>query len=836
MPIYVITEEEPILKKSIAKMISLILCIVFVFGVFPVNNALVEANAGTTLYWPVPGHYSLSRTFAQHGGQAIDISDGSINGSPVVAAIGGKVVYITLCPNNHWAEIQNGVNPGNLDCDGFGYGVIIHGDDGRWYQYAHMQAGSIPSYVYYSGRVNAGQQVGRVGNTGASSGPHLHFEINTSGMFAGHIDPMKETYGNVTAEVYFSSYPEKYSVTETDATLSTIISSNVSISSISTVGIILYDRNGTELARKSEKPILSGSQIKAWYYVNSELGYTLNPGTKYNYKFFSVIGSQTYYSDTYSFTTNGTCSHSYTTSVKDATCAQAGEKTSICTKCGYQKTESIPATGNHIWNSGVVTKEPTVSETGIKTYTCTVCGTTKTETLNKIPSGFGVVFESDGKVNSDGEIAVELYLTDCAGLGLWYFDIAYNNDDYSFIRIENGKDAAAVLAKDKSALANSFNDINGNIVMTGLFTDCLFTSEHFAQLNYSQVNGEKFHLVTFYMKAKDVADSLRMDLDGELTFFETVIDNFEYPIDGVFDNITANITVASECLHNGHTEKRNQIQATCKNSGYTGDVYCLSCNKMITKGTVILATENHSWNNGVVTKEPTVAETGIKTYTCVVCKDTKTDVIPKLDVPAADDAVVTVDTVTAKAGAVVKVEVNITKSAPLSYLRFILDYDTDVLTLQSVENGELFDTLDKGTSLVFSRDGDTDKTGKLMTLNFSVSDKAEAGDYTVKLSCREAYNFDEEDVSVGVNNGKITVAQYVLGDMNSDNEVNGKDLVRLRRFLADLDENTGASSVEIGGGSDVTGDGIVNGKDLVRIRKYLANFNEETGKSTVELG
>ena len=42
----------------------------------------------------------------------------------------------------------------------------------------------------------------------------------------------------------------------------------------------------------------------------------------------------------------------------------------------------------------------------------------------------------------------------------------------------------------------------------------------------------------------------------------------------------------------------------------------------------------HSWDGGVVTKEATTQEAGIKTYTCTVCKATKTEQIPVLPTPA----------------------------------------------------------------------------------------------------------------------------------------------------------------------------------------------------------
>lgn len=42
------------------------------------------------------------------------------------------------------------------------------------------------------------------------------------------------------------------------------------------------------------------------------------------------------------------------------------------------------------------------------------------------------------------------------------------------------------------------------------------------------------------------------------------------------------------------------------------------------------ATGEHQWDEGVVTKEPTATETGIKTFTCKVCQATKTEDIPKV--------------------------------------------------------------------------------------------------------------------------------------------------------------------------------------------------------------
>lgn len=178
--VFIILEE--FMKKAMKKVLSVILILTILvvpFGTFNVS-------AATTLVWPVPGHTNLTGTYGG-GHNGIDISDGSIGGAPVVCAMGGVVDKIYLCTANHQ----------NLgDCSGFGTGIVIRGDDGRWYQYAHMQANSIPSNVYYGAYVPTGAQVGCVGNTGYSTGNHLHFQINTVNAFNGSVNPMNEIYNN----------------------------------------------------------------------------------------------------------------------------------------------------------------------------------------------------------------------------------------------------------------------------------------------------------------------------------------------------------------------------------------------------------------------------------------------------------------------------------------------------------------------------------------------------------------------------------------------------------------------------------------------------------------
>lgn len=82
-----------------------------------------------------------------------------------------------------------------------------------------------------------------------------------------------------------------------------------------------------------------------------------------------------------------------------------------------------------------------------------------------------------------------------------------------------------------------------------------------------------------------------------------------------------------EATGHQHTEVRGAKKATCIEEGYTGDTYCTDCENMISTGKKIEKTD-HTWDNGVVSKDPTCTEKGSKTYTCAVCRETKTEEIP----------------------------------------------------------------------------------------------------------------------------------------------------------------------------------------------------------------
>ena len=75
--------------------------------------------------------------------------------------------------------------------NGAGWYIVLDGDDeDRDYVFMHLRRGSIT--VAAGQPVAAGQAIAQVGNTGSSSGAHLHFEVWVGGWYDGGepIDPL----------------------------------------------------------------------------------------------------------------------------------------------------------------------------------------------------------------------------------------------------------------------------------------------------------------------------------------------------------------------------------------------------------------------------------------------------------------------------------------------------------------------------------------------------------------------------------------------------------------------------------------------------------------------
>ena len=90
--------------------------------------------------------------------------------------------------------------------------------------------------------------------------------------------------------------------------------------------------------------------------------------------------------------------------------------------------------------------------------------------------------------------------------------------------------------------------------------------------------------------------------------------------------ITAQETVPAK----GHTEVVDPVvEATCTKPGKTEGKHCSVCNEVLVAQKVVSA-KGHDWDSGKILKQPTYGENGEMLYTCAICDEYKTEIIPKL--------------------------------------------------------------------------------------------------------------------------------------------------------------------------------------------------------------
>ena len=81
----------------------------------------------------------------------------------------------------------------------------------------------------------------------------------------------------------------------------------------------------------------------------------------------------------------------------------------------------------------------------------------------------------------------------------------------------------------------------------------------------------------------------------------------------------------------GEVKIENATESTCEKGGsYDEVVYCIVCNKELSRTTVKTEALGHKWNDGKITTQPTCTEEGVKTFQCMVCGKTKTEKVSAL--------------------------------------------------------------------------------------------------------------------------------------------------------------------------------------------------------------
>lgn len=233
----------------------------------------------------------------------------------------------------------------------------------------------------------------------------------------------------------------------------------------------------------------------------------------------------------------------------------------------------------------------------------------------------------------------------------------------------------------------------------------------------------------------------------------------------------------------------------------------------------------------------TAVKAGIVTVTVMSgdskgVSESKTVVVKEADVA---DAIISFESKAAYKGGTVKVSVNLSEASNVSAMQFAIEYDASKLEIASYTEGELLEGLlpdiniwEEGLILISWDDTERKITmgGELLEIEFIVKDSIKAQDTVIGISKDETFILQElteyglRDIDVLTLNGKISILDTIIGDVNLDGKINVIDANLVRRSAVRLLFLNNAQKEA----ADVNGDGSVNVIDANLIRRYIVNL------------
>ena len=241
-------------------------------------------------------------------------------------------------------------------------------------------------------------------------------------------------------------------------------------------------------------------------------------------------------------------------------------------------------THEHVWDEGAITTRPTCTTPGVKTYTCSVCQKTKTEEIPATGHQHTEVRNVKEATCKEEGYTGDTYCTDCGEKLSSGEPTAKKAHDW-----DEGKVTTEATCKNTGVKTYTCNNCGETKTEVIPMTDHIWDNGKVTTKPSCITPGVKTYTCSVCQKEK----TEKIPATGHL-----------------------------------HTEIRNKKEATCREDGYTGDVYCKDCGEKLSNGKTIAKTTEHTWDAGKVTKAATCTEKGLKLYTCTVCDKVRAEEIP----------------------------------------------------------------------------------------------------------------------------------------------------------------------------------------------------------------
>ena len=266
-----------------------------------------------------------------------------------------------------------------------------------------------------------------------------------------------------------------------------------------------------------------------------------------------------------------------------ATCEKGELEVEKCSVCGETKETEISDPLGHDYGEWVVIKKPTCTKYGLNKRYCKRCNDFEVDTPEPTGHQHTKIIDQRPATCEEKGYTGDLYCEDCRIIIQDGTEIAATGHDW-----DDGK-----ITKEPTQTA------------TGIKTYTCKTCKKTKEETIPMLKGHHWDQGT-------ITKQPTCTEQGEKTYKCTDED--------------CNETYTESIPATGHinTEIRNKRTATCESEGYTGDTYCITCNKKLKDGQTIPKT-NHNWT---IKETPATCESdGSRTYTCDTCQTTKTESI-----------------------------------------------------------------------------------------------------------------------------------------------------------------------------------------------------------------
>ena len=302
------------------------------------------------------------------------------------------------------------------------------------------------------------------------------------------------------------------------------------------------------------------------------------------------------------------------------TCENAGVKTYTCTVCNETKTEEIPANG-HSWDEGKVTTAPTCENAGVKTYTCTVCKATKTEAIDATGHTPVEVAEQPATCTEAGHTAgTKCSVCDAILSGMEEIPATGHQWDEGKVTTAPTCENAGV----KTYTCTVCNETKTEAIVATGHTPVEVSEKPATCTEAGHKAGKKCSVCGATLSGMEEIPATGHQWDeGKVTTAPTC----ETAGVKTYTCTVCNETKTEAIAATGHTSVEvPEKPATCTEPGHKAGTKCSVCGATLSGMEEIPAT-GHQWDEGKVTTAPTCETAGVKTYTCTVCNETKTEAI-----------------------------------------------------------------------------------------------------------------------------------------------------------------------------------------------------------------